>query len=177
MLMTVTQRRVALETYHEICQHYYAEATLWQDRNYREWLEKMVAEDVHVWMPVLELRFAKDRRPEPTPENCASILNERYGDLKMRVEQLYTGLVWMEDPPSRIRYFISNVEAFEADDGEFEVRSNVLVTRHRRQDEVAQHSIGREDRLRRDGNGFRLVRRNLMVDARVGQDKNLYFFV
>jgi hypothetical protein len=37
--------------------------------------------------------------------------------------------------------------------------------------------LGREDRLRRDGTGFRVVTRKLMLDARVIQDKNLYFFV
>ena len=36
---------------------------------------------------------------------------------------------------------------------------------------------GREDRLRRDGDGFLVARRKIMLDARVVDDKNLYFFV
>lgn len=174
--MTSELRRVSLETYHALCQHYYAEVHLLQERKYREWLSAMVAEDIHFWMPVYEQRFARDRRPEPTPDDAA-ILNERHADLKMRVEQQYTGQVWMEDPPSRIRYYISNVEAFEAGENEIEARCNLLVIRHRRQDEITQHSLGREDRLRHDGNGgFRVVTRKLVLDARVVQDKNLYFF-
>jgi 3-phenylpropionate/cinnamic acid dioxygenase small subunit len=171
-----TGRRVTQETHYAITQHYFAEASLLQERCYREWLETMVAPDIHFWMPIIELRYARDRRPEPTPDDAA-FLNEGYQELAARVEQLYTGLVWMEDPPTRTRYFITNVEAFDAGNGEYDVRCNILVTRHRRQDEVAQHSIGREDRLRRDGEGFKVAKRKLLLDARVVQDKNLYFFV
>ena len=77
----------------------------------------MVADDIHLWMPVVEVRFLKDKRPEPTPDDAA-IFNDRLADLTQRVERLYTGQVWMEDPPSKIRYFINNVQAFEIGGGE-----------------------------------------------------------
>ena len=47
----------------------------------------------------------------------------------------------------------------------------------RRQNERAVHTGGREDRLRRDGDGFLVARRKIVLDARVVDDKNLYFFV
>jgi 3-phenylpropionate/cinnamic acid dioxygenase small subunit len=56
------------------------------------------------------------------------------------------------------------------------VLSNVLVYRNRRQLEVTVHTLGREDRLRREGDSFKVCRRKLVLDARVTQDKNLYFF-
>lgn len=174
--MTIDARAVSLETYHAICQHYNAEAYLLQERMYREWLDQMVADDIQLWMPVQEVRLVRDRRPEPTPDDAA-IFNDNIHELRQRVERLYTGQVWMEDPPSRIRYFITNVEAFERDDGEFDARCNILVVRNRRQKEVAQHTLGREDVLRRNGSGFKVARRKLLLDARVVQDKNLYFFV
>jgi 3-phenylpropionate/cinnamic acid dioxygenase small subunit len=155
--------------------HYSAEARLLQQRQFREWLTEMVAPDIHYWMPVLELRMSRDRRPQPSIDDAA-IFNDRYEDLRQRIERLYTGLVWMEDPPSRIRYFISNIQVFEAGSGELKVFSNVLVIRNRRQTEMTQHSIGREDLLRIDGDRFWLVSRRLELDARVTQDKNLYFF-
>ncbi len=49
----------------------------------------------------------------------------------------------MEDPPSRIRYFITNIEAFDIGCDEFETDCNILAQRHRRQDEVVQHCLGR----------------------------------
>ena len=82
----------------------------------------------------------------------------------------------MEDPPSKIRYFIGNVEAFDAGKDEFDVYSNLLVYRNRRQLETTVHTLGREDSLRRVGDGFKVFRRKLLLDARVTQDKNLYFF-
>lgn len=174
--MTEQRRPASQEIHHAICQHYYAEAWLLQQHRYREWLDSMVADDIHLWMPVYEVRFMRDRRPEPTPEDAA-IMNDRIDDLRQRVERLYTGQVWMEDPPSRIRYFITNVEAFELGGDEYEARCNVLVQRNRRQSEVTQHSLGREDLLRRNGEHFKVARRKLILDARVVQDKNLYFFV
>lgn len=174
--MTDERRPVSMETYFSICQHYSAEAYMLQQHQYREWLATMVAEDIHFWMPLTEVRFLRDRRPEPTPDDAA-IINDHIEELRQRVERLYTGQVWMEDPPSRIRYFITNVEAFELGGDEYQVRCNVLVVRHRRQLEVTQHSLGREDVLRRSADGFKVAKRKLTIDARVVQDKNLYFFV
>jgi 3-phenylpropionate/cinnamic acid dioxygenase small subunit len=166
---------VGPEIHYAIEAHYRAEVRNLQSGRYREWLKEMVAEDVHYWMPIWEQRFSKDKRPDPTP-NDAAIYNDDYGELEQRVERLYTGMVWMEDPPSKIRYFITNVEAFDAGNDEFEVFSNVLVYRNRRQHEVSVHTLAREDMLRKTATGFRVFKRKLLLDARVTQDKNLYFF-
>lgn len=166
---------VGPEIHYAIEAHYRAEVRNLQSGRYREWLKEMVAEDVHYWMPIWEQRFSKDKRPDPTP-NDAAIYNDDYGELEQRVERLYTSMVWMEDPPSKIRYFITNVEAFDAGNDEFEVFSNVLVYRNRRQHEVSVHTLAREDMLRKTATGFRVFKRKLLLDARVTQDKNLYFF-
>ena len=167
---------VSLELHHQISQFYYREARTLQERRYTEWLEQFIAEDIHYWMPICELRLAKDKRPEPTPDDAA-IFNDNYDDLKLRVGRLNTGQVWMEDPPSRIRYMIGNIEAYESDKpDELKVYCNLSVYRHRRQSEEAQHRIGREDTLRLTDSDLRIVSRKLLIDARVTQDKNLYFF-
>lgn len=167
---------VSLELHHQISQFYYREARTLQDRRYTDWLEQFIAEDIHYWMPICELRLAKDRRSEPTPDDAA-IFNDNYDELKLRVGRLETGQVWMEDPPSRIRYMINNIEAFEGEKSdELRVYCNLSIYRHRRQTEETQHRIGREDTLRLTDNGLRVVRRKLLIDARVTQDKNLYFF-
>jgi 3-phenylpropionate/cinnamic acid dioxygenase small subunit len=167
---------VSREILHEIEQHYYLEARLLQNESYEHWLENYVAKDVHYWLPVFEERLRRDKRPAPTPDDAA-IFNDDYDMLKMRVERLGTGQVWMEDPPSRIRYLISNVEAYQtvaAD--EYAVYCNFAIHRHRRQNEHYVHIGGREDLLRRSAGGFVLARRKIILDARVVQDKNLYFF-
>jgi 3-phenylpropionate/cinnamic acid dioxygenase small subunit len=171
-----TTNPVSLELHHEISQFYYREARTLQERRHDDWLEQFIAEDIHYWMPIRELRYAKDKRPEPTPDDAA-IYNDNYDDLKLRVGRLKTGQVWMEDPPSRIRYMISNIEAYHSDKSdEIITYCNLSVHRHRRQTDETQHRLGREDTLRITDNGLRVARRKLLIDARVTQDKNLYFF-
>jgi 3-phenylpropionate/cinnamic acid dioxygenase small subunit len=171
-----TGEPVDLELHHRIEQHYFLEARLLQNGDYRSWLEQLVAPDIHYWMPVIEQRLLRDKRPPPTPDDAA-IYNDDYATLKMRVDRLYTGQVWMEDPPSRIRYILSNIEAYHTGcDDEIEVYCNFAIHRHRRQDQHNVHIGGREDLLRATGDGFQLARRKIILDARVVQDKNLYFF-
>ena len=167
---------VSQELQYRVTQHYYLEARLLQNHEYRQWLETLVAEDIHYWMPVYEQRYIKDKRPAPTPDDMA-IYNDDYSEVKMRVERLYTGTVWMEDPPSRIRYLITNIEPFHTEvENELKVYSNFLIIRNRGNGEKTEHAGGREDILRDLGNGFQLARRKINLDARVVMDKNLYFF-
>lgn len=173
---TTNLQAVSMELHHEISQFYYLESRTLQERRFPYWLEQFVAEDIHYWMPVYEQRYIRDKRPQPTPDDAA-IFNDNYSELKQRVDRLETGQVWMEDPPSKIRYLITNIEAYHSEQAdEFQVYCNLAVYRHRRQTEVAQHLIGREDILRKTGSGLRIARRKLNIDARVTQDKNLYFF-
>lgn len=168
--------KVSTDCVHAIEQHYYLEARLLQNEDYRRWLDELVALDIHYWMPIYEQRYRRDKRGEPTPDDAA-IYNDDRARLSMRIERLYSGQVWMEDPPSRIRYLISNVEAYHTDmENEYAVYCNFSIHRHRRQTEHTEHIGGREDLLRRVTNGFQLVRRKIILDARVTADKNLYFF-
>lgn len=171
-------RPVDLALHHEVSQFYFREARLQNGRQPRQWLESMVDPDVHYWLPILEDRFAKDQRPAPTPDEPA-VYNDSYQDLDNRIARLETGLVWMEDPPSRVRFLVSNIEAYHtADAGLIATYCNVHVYRSRRQREESNHYYGREDVLRRGADGrLRLLRRKITLDQRVVLDKNLYFFL
>ena len=63
--------RVTAELQHLIEQHYYTEARMLQNGHFREWLEQLVARDIHYWLPVYEQRFRRDKRPPPTPDDAA----------------------------------------------------------------------------------------------------------
>ena len=173
---TEAKARVSAQLHYELSQHYYQEATLLQDAEFGAWIDTFVAKDLHYWMPVNERRYAKDKRPAPTPYDMA-IYNDNYGEMKDRVARLLTGAVWMEDPRSTVRYLITNIEAFHTDnDDEFVVHSNFAVYRHRGQLEHSEHVGRRQDLIRKVGNGFQLARRKVSLDARVTEDKNLYIF-
>lgn len=170
-------RPVRRKLLHKIEQFYYREARLLDSRRPREWLEKMVDKEIFYWLPVVEDRYLKDRRPGPTPDDPA-IYADNYDDLSHRVDRLETGLVWMEDPPSRRRYLLSNIEAYHTDEDDlFLCYVNFHLFRSRRQRDESNLVGGREDLLRRDRKGsFRLLRRKVMLDHRVVLDKNLYVF-
>ena len=170
-------RPVARELLNEVEQFYYREARLMNLKRHREWLESMVDPDIHYWLPITEDRFVKDKRAPPTTDDPA-IFNDYFDDLAYRVARLETGLVWMEDPPSRIRHLLSNIEAFHTEDEAVLLAySNFHIYRNRRQRDEANLVGGREDLLRRDGEGkLRVYRRKINLDQRVVLDKNLYLF-
>jgi 3-phenylpropionate/cinnamic acid dioxygenase small subunit len=167
---------VSLEMFHAIEQFYYREARLFAEKRYREWLDTMVDNNIHYWLPIFEERYRADRKQPP--QFPPAIYDDNYADLDERIKRLETNLVWMEDPPSRIRHVISNVEAYHGDnEGEFVVYSNFLVCRNRREREQTMMVGAREDRLRQADSSFKLARRKIMLQQRVIQDTNLYYFM
>lgn len=106
-------------------------------------------------------------------------LDEDRASLEMRVERVETGYAWAEDPPSRLRHFVTNVraEAAEDADGELAVRSNVLVYRSR-WDRPGHDLLSgeRQDVLRADEDGWRLARRLVVLDSTTLPTLNLSFF-
>lgn len=169
-------RMVPHDVLHEIEHFYFREARLFNGHCYREWLHTMVDERIHYWMPIFEERLRNDRRPQP--ELLPAIFDEDYADLDDRIARLETGLVWTEDPPSRIRHLITNVEAYEgSESGQIDAYSNFLVCRNRLEREETILVGGREDRLVRRGQELRLLKRTIIVPQRVVQDTNLYYFI
>ena len=167
---------VPYEILREIEQFYYREARLFNEKRYREWLKEMVDEEIQYRLPIVEDRYRSDRRP--APEFPVLIYDDDYGDLDERIARLETNLVWMEDPPSRVRHLITNIEAYETGKrDEVETFSNFLVSRNRLEREETILVGGRQDRLRRRDRQWSLLRRDISLPQRVVLDTNLYFFM
>ena len=81
--------------------------------------------------------------------------------LRQRVARFATEHAWTEDPPSRLRHFITNVRTFACDEGSrLEVESAELLFRSRGDvNESALVSCGREDLLRWCDDRWKLARR------------------
>lgn len=162
--------------HYEISKFYFREARLFSAGDYRGWLETMVDPEIHYWLPIFEERYRADRKPEP--EFLPAIYDDNYDELDMRIRQLETHLARRTDPASRIRHMITNIEAFHADvTEEFDVLSNFLVCRNRREHEQIILVGGREDRLRKHGDSFRLVKRKIVIPQRVILDSDLYYMM
>lgn len=164
------------DTQYEIEQGYYREAWLLDREQFRAWLTMLTA-DIFYWMPIRENRYRKDKRPELT-EDTPGIYEDTFRDLEERIARLESGMVWMEDPATRIRRLISNVIAeYGEKENEYHVYSNFIVYRNRRLRDESWHVGTREDILRRESGELKIARRTVFLDQRVVLDKNIYIFI
>src|SRR6202140_2630825 len=125
----------------EVEQFLYREERLLDDRRFPDWLT-LFTDDVRYWMAARTNRYPKsskaiaildpDRYVEDDigREDELAILDETKETLEGRVARLDTGMAWAEDPPSRPRHMISNIEVEAGDtEGELRVYSNFIVYR------------------------------------------------
>jgi 3-phenylpropionate/cinnamic acid dioxygenase small subunit len=152
----------------EIEQFLYMEAELLDERRWSDWI-KLVAEDIHYHMPVRRnVKFGEFHRENTDPESEISWFDEHYSTLAGRVRQLNTGIHWCEEPVSRIRHIVTNVQLVEVRDDEVHVRSRFFVYQNRLRDEVNEFVGKREDILRRDPEtGWKIAKRTIILDQNV----------
>lgn len=165
---------VGSSTYNEVVEWLHTEAELLDDGNEARWLEEMVSTEIIYRVP---LRQTVERARGTGFADGAYHLDETYGSLGSRVARNQTKYAWAEDPPSRIRHFVSNVRVAEAGDGSLAVRSNLLILRTRQEQTVPQIFAGeRHDELRREEGALRLHRRTVLLDLTVIGTHNLAIF-
>ena len=157
------------------------EAYLLDAQQYRPWLD-MLTDDIHYVMPV-RVTTARGAGFDTSPGGMAHFDEDRYS-LTQRVARMETEHAWTEDPPSRLRHFITNVRTFECDgtagSSHLIVESAELLFRSRGDvNESALVSCGREDLLRReDGSAtWKLARRRIIADESVLRMQNLAVFL
>lgn len=151
------------------------EAYLLDAQDYEAWISR-IADDIHYLMPV-RVTTALGAGYSTAPGMAH--LDENKYSLSRRVARFATEHAWTEDPPSRLRHYITNVRTFRTDEpNEIIVDSAVLLFRSRGDvREAATVSAGREDLLRRTATGWELARRTIMVDESVIRMQNLAIFL
>jgi 3-phenylpropionate/cinnamic acid dioxygenase small subunit len=172
----------------EVEQFLYREARLLDERRFHDWLE-LFTEDARYWMGVRSNRYPKtskaiaildvDRHVEDdlTKEDELAILDETRETLGMRIARLQTGMAWAEDPPSRTRHLIVNIEVAPGDAAsELKVYCNFIVYRSRAETEQDFFVGARRDVLRRLDGVLRIARRKLTLDQNVLSAKNVSIF-
>jgi 3-phenylpropionate/cinnamic acid dioxygenase small subunit len=171
-------RIVRLLLTQEIAQFLYTEAELLDERRHDEWLA-LLAEDIRYWMPMRRnVKFGDTSREFTRETEDISWFDEGKDTLTRRVRQIETGIHWAEEPRSRITHIVSNVQLLEATPGarEVKVKSRFLIYRNRVETETDLLVGKREDTLRRDGDGWLIARRKIILDQNVLLTKNLTFF-
>jgi 3-phenylpropionate/cinnamic acid dioxygenase small subunit len=176
------------EIVREVEQFLYREARLLDERRFHEWLE-LFTDDVHYWMGARTNRYPRSSKAiailspnryvedDHTREDELSILDETKETLAGRVARLDTGMAWAEDPPSRTRHVITNIEVAPGEAGsELKVYSNFIVYRSRAESEEDFYVGGRQDVLRRVDGAWEIARRKLTLDQNVLSAKNVSIF-
>jgi phthalate 3,4-dioxygenase subunit beta len=148
------------------------EAYLLDGHRYEDWLD-LLCPDIRYLMPVA-VTTARGAAESGRPPMAH--LDEDLFSLRRRAHRLATEHAWTEDPPSRLRHFVTNVRTFEGPGtGELSVESYVLLFRSRGDTRDAELlSAGRSDVLRLEEDGrCRLARRTVHVDEAVLRTQNL----
>ena len=172
----------------EVEQFLSREARMLDDRQFHEWLT-LFTDDVRYWMSSRANRYPKsskaiaildpDRYVEDdlTGEDELAILDETKETLTARVARLDTGMAWAEDPPSRTRHMIANIEVEPgSNDSEIKVYSNFIVYRSRAETEQDFYVGARQDILRRVEGAWKIAHRKLILDQNVLLAKNVSIF-
>ncbi|MFF5991293.1 3-phenylpropionate/cinnamic acid dioxygenase subunit beta [Prauserella flavalba] len=153
------------------------EAYLLDAQRYDEWLD-LLTDDIHYLMPV-RVSTALGAGFDSAP-GMAHFDENKYS-LSRRVARFRTEHAWTEDPPSRLRHYVTNVRTFATDDPDHVVVDSAVLLYRSRGDvrEAAIVSAGREDLLRRMPGeaGWALARRTILVDDSVLRTQNLAIFL
>src|SRR6516162_6515565 len=176
------------EITHDVTRFLYREARLLDERRFREWLA-LLTDDLRYWMagrsnPYPQVSKAlvildPDRYSEEdvTRDDELAIFDETKETLGQRIARLETGMAWAEDPPSRTRHLLSNIEVEPGDmASEVKVYTNFLVYRNRAEREQDFYIGARQDVLRHVDGAWKIARRKIILDQNVLLAKNVSIF-
>ncbi len=151
----------------QVEQFLYHEAQLMDEHRFDEWLALWI-EPALYWVP--------SNRDEVDPKREVSLIYDDWVRLQLRIARLKSGFAHAQEPRSRMRRLISNIEIEEAENGEIVASSNFLLAELRRgkQDLFAGRSI---HRLRTDNGGFKLTSKKVLLVNNDEPIDNLTFLI
>jgi benzoate/toluate 1,2-dioxygenase beta subunit len=145
----------------------YREARLMDENAYDEWFA-LWADDALYWVPA--------NADDIDPMRHVSIVYEDKPHLEDRIERLKSGAAYAQDPKSRMRRLISNIEIEEGENGEVTVYSNFNLTELRRSQQrtFAGRTI---HKLRPEGSSFKITYKKVLLVNNDEVISNLTFLV
>ncbi|HLZ02286.1 MAG TPA: 3-phenylpropionate/cinnamic acid dioxygenase subunit beta [Bradyrhizobium sp.] len=158
---------------------YFHEADLLDDRRFRDWLA-LLTEDITYFMPIRRnVKFGQHAARENTRHGEGiSWFDEDKWTLTKRIDQILTGVHYAEEPLSRITHMVSNVQIRAArpnidDARELDATSRFLVYQNRVEYETYMFVGRRNDTLRLTEQGWKIARREILLEQNVLLAKNL----
>jgi 3-phenylpropionate/cinnamic acid dioxygenase small subunit len=161
---------------------YYHEADLLDERRFRDWLD-ILADDISYFMPIRRnVKFGQHQARENTRMGEGiSWFDEDKWTLTKRVDQILTGVHYAEEPLSRICHMVSNVQikAVRPDlekPTEVDVTSRFLIYQNRVEYETYTFVGKRNDTIRATEAGWKVAKREIILEQSILLAKNLTMF-
>lgn len=141
--------------YERVQQFLFREARLADEWRLDDWLALWAPHSLY-WVPV--------NHDDVDPRRELSLIYDDRQRLELRIARIQSGMAWTQEPRSRLRRLVSNIEIYDHPDGLVQTFSNFHLTELRvnRRDPVEW--IGRtEHRLRPHGDDFKLAYKKVML--------------
>ncbi len=143
--------------YRSVEQFIYREARFQDESCYDEW-EALWDDDGIYWVPA--------GTDDPDPHAQISYIYDNRRRISSRIRQLKTGQRFAQNPASRLRRIVSNIEIELTGDNLLKVRSNFLL-RELRHERIRDWCGATTHLLRRHPEGFRIVMKKvILIDNR-----------
>lgn len=164
------------ETARRVEQWMYREARLLDEERYDDWLE-LLADDIHYWVPGIEVRHRSDARGSFGSGRMA-YFDDDLQSLRRRAVRLASPTAWAEDPATRHVHLVSNVEV-DRGEAATEVVARSVITNVRCRGRIESDVLyaRRQDVLRDEGGRYLLARRRVVISQSVLDAKNLNTFL
>jgi 3-phenylpropionate/cinnamic acid dioxygenase small subunit len=146
---------------HEISQFLFREARYADDHRYEEW-EALWTDDGVYWIPA--------NGDDIDPDRQMSIIYDNRSRIGLRVRQLLTGKRHTQEPQSRLRRIVGDIELLKAEGRELHVACNTMIFESALRGDIIWASRN-EFVLRRDGDDFKIARKKV---ALVNNDKAIF---
>lgn len=104
----------------DIEQFLFKEARLQDEHSYTEW-EQLWTDDGRYWIPAF---------PDTDPDTTVSIIYDNRARIASRVKQLETGYRYAQDPVSKIRRVLGNIELIGREDSDYVVEANFVLVEY-----------------------------------------------
>jgi 3-phenylpropionate/cinnamic acid dioxygenase small subunit len=143
----------------QVAAFYAFETMLLDDNRLREWLD-LIDEDVRYVLPMRETRLGEARL---TASPTFYLYNDDKDSLMTRVARLETGMALVESPVSATQRLVTDIHILGHDAGHVDVRSSFLVIQARDEMNETTFAGKRTDRLVIVPDGFRILRREMLL--------------
>ena len=173
--MSALSLQIPPEEQRQLERFYFQEARLLDTRQYMQWLT-LLTEDVCYLMPSRinvqvnnrergqEDMIGVDRELEGEDSMGCPHREEGYILLMLRAERAYKINSWSENPPARTRRIVGNIELMEREGDTLSVISNFHLYYTRPGNENVIYGGQRRDTLLSQPDGYRIGRREVVLD-------------